>query len=154
MELVTLEWSNTVIDFSKISSNLTNKYLDDNGFYAVLTGKYDKNTNEYRDILLHYIGQAFDQTIRERAPQKHPAYTQIKQYLKKHPGFVPLLMPGVVIKITQKKLTQELVDDIEECLIYDNQPVANTINKDSYTGRSIIITNTGGFYPLNKISQG
>ncbi|GHU74697.1 hypothetical protein FACS189450_15310 [Spirochaetia bacterium] len=50
--------------------------------------------------------------------------------------------------------TQGLFDDIEACLIYDNQPVANTINKDSYTGRSIIVTNTGGFYPLNEKSQG
>lgn len=65
-----------------------------------------------------------------------------------------MVRPGIITSISQERISAELVDDIEACLIFTNQPEQNTVSKKDYTGRDIIITNEGGYYPLEEISVG
>jgi mannitol-1-phosphate/altronate dehydrogenase len=151
MDYVTIEWSSTVIPCSNIQ-NANNGYLDSDGLYMVLTGKPDNSGHKYVDISLQYIGQAYDQTIRERVQQEHDAYTQIKKFLSTNKGYKVLIRPGIITDISQKRKSKELVDDVEACLIFYNQPITNTVHKDSYSGRDITITNCGKYFPLEEVS--
>jgi hypothetical protein len=47
----------------------------------ILSDEY--SNQEWRNRKLHYIGQAFGQTFKERISQPHPAYTEIKKFIKK-----------------------------------------------------------------------
>jgi hypothetical protein len=42
--------------------------LESAGFYTLLAARLDRRTREWDDLKLLYIGEAFDQTIRKRAP--------------------------------------------------------------------------------------
>ena len=66
MDKVTINWNENCVLYEMIS-NSDHKYLDEHGFYAILTGIYDKVENTYKSIKLHYIGKAYEQTIREKA---------------------------------------------------------------------------------------
>jgi hypothetical protein len=61
-------------------------------------------------------------------------------------------MWGIIEKCTLDKITKQLFDDIECCLINSNQPICNTMCKDSYKGREIKIINDGDYSPLKKES--
>jgi hypothetical protein len=152
MDSVTINWQKGVIRFADLGTSLDD-YLDGSGFYAVVAGKYDQQARNYTGIKLLYIGQAFDQTLRERIPQPHDAYTCVNQYLKNHPGTTPLAMLGAITSASVERVTQQFVDDTECCLIFSNQPSCNTSCRDSYSGRSIRITNTGDFWPLKETSS-
>jgi hypothetical protein len=153
MDEVFIEWNSHVIPYSNIQEN-ENCCLDKNGFYMVLTGKYNVTTNKYTNIKLQYIGQAYDQSIRKRVPQPHVAYNEIQQYLNVNSGYKALVISGIITESSQKKITAELFDDIEACLIFCNQPLTNTQNKESYKGREIVITNTGTYFPLEEVAVG
>jgi hypothetical protein len=131
-----------------------NGYLDNYGFYMVLAGKFNDKINKYVGISLQYIGQTYDQSIRERAQQQHKAYKGINDFINEHEGYEVLVRPGIITSISQERISAALVDDIEACLIFTNQPEQNTVNKENYTGRDIIITYEGGYYPLEEISIG
>ncbi|UTC44434.1 hypothetical protein [Treponema sp. OMZ 857] len=153
MDKVTINWNENCVLYEMIS-NSDHKYLDEHGFYAILTGIYDKVENTYKSIKLHYIGKAYEQTIRERVLQKHTAYDCIKKYLKEDPRRNVLVMTGKIVKYSVGKITKQLVDDTEACLIYTNQPLCNTMSKNSYEGRDIEIINTGDYLPLKEKSVG
>ena len=152
MTKVTIEWEQGIIKFSDIKTK-TSKYLDNKGFYAIITGKFDSNSKHYKEISLRYIGMAFDQTVRERVQQKHDAYIDILKYLSENPGFEALVMVGCITKCSQDRITKQLMEDIEACLIFRNKPKNNIVKKYNYAGRSITINNTGDFRPLKEISD-
>lgn len=145
MDTVQIKWINNM-PFDTISENKS-KYLDMKGFYALLGARHDKNEKTWKVTLL-YIGQAFDQTLRERIPQTHPCDKCVHNYIKKNSGKELRVLVGVIEKTSLEKITQVLFDDIECCLIYCKQPICNTQCKESYTGRDLQITNTGDYIPL------
>lgn len=151
MDTVQIKWIEGVIQFNAISE-FKHQYLDKKGFYALLGARFNKETDRWEEIKLLYIGQAFDQTLRERIPQEHPAYKCVFEYTKKNPGKQIAVMLGIIEKSSVQKLTQELFNDVECCLISWNQPTCNTQCKESYTGRELQVTNTGGFTPLKEKS--
>jgi hypothetical protein len=147
MDTIQIKWVNN-IPFDNIGEN-ENKYLGMNGFYALLGARYDENDKTWKVTLL-YIGQAFDQTFRERIPQDHPAYKCVFDYIKKNPEKEIRVMVGVIEKTDIEKTTQALFDDVECCLIYCNQPICNEQCKESYIGRDLQVVNTGSFIPLKE----
>lgn len=149
METVQIDWDEIVIRFNDVEDSKRPK-LDEKGFYAVLGAVYNPKTKKWGNIKLLYIGQVFDQTLRERIPQEHPAYKCVLNYQKKHSGVGVVVMLGTVKKSTVKKSTQQLFNDIECCLIFCNQPLCNTSCKESYSGRDLKVFNTGDPYPLKK----
>lgn len=151
MEKASINWSNGCIRYENISSS-NNQYLDDYGFYAVLTGIYDREKRTYKEIKLHYIGKAYEQTIRERVQQEHDAYACIKKYVNDNPERAVLVMTGKIVKASLERITKEFVDDIETCLIFTNKPLCNTMSKDNYCGRDIEIINNGDYFPLKETS--
>jgi len=64
MDTVQINWAKGVIRFDTISQS-ENPYLDRGGFYAILGAKFDNASSTWKEIKLLYIGQAFDQTLRE-----------------------------------------------------------------------------------------
>lgn len=142
----TIEWSNGVIPWVKKDG--AKNSLDKNGFYALLGGKKHPITGNWVILKLLYIGQAYEQSINDRLDQAHTAYVCINDYLQKNQGCEALITTGIIKSCSQERYTQELFNDIEACLIRSNKPHCNTQSKYSYGGRTIEITNTGGFSPL------
>lgn len=149
MDTVHIDWDEIVIRFNNVGDSKRPK-LDEKGFYAVLGAVYNPKTDKWGNIKLLYIGQAFDQTLRERIPQEHPAYACVFDYQRRHSGVCIVVMLGTVEKSTVAKLTQQLLNDIECCLIFCNQPLCNTSCEESYSGRDLKVINTGHSYPLKK----
>jgi len=136
---VSLLWTQGLIPLSDLDSEYL--HLDESGFYALYGGKVNQSDNRFDEAELLYIGQAYNQSIRERVKQEHPAYDCIKQYLRMNNGHQLLMKAGVIQRCTQKNVTEQLFDDIEACLIQENQPMCNRQNKQHYQGRSIRIQN-------------
>jgi hypothetical protein len=145
LETVQVNWVQGVTRWPDIST-AKSAFLDKKGLYAVLIGKWDENNKNWTNPKLVYIGQSLDQTIRQRLLQPHPAYECIKEQLTANPSYQALVMGGEIV--TQTKLTQQLADDIECCLVYRNKPICNVKCKESYTGRELLVRNTGDFNPL------
>jgi hypothetical protein len=151
MDTIHVNWPQGVVRFDKIKTFKHGEWdLDKKGFYAVLGGIYNNDTKQWQSLKLLYIGQAFDQTLRERIPQPHPAYNCAVKYQKEHSGVEFVVMIGFIEKSTVEKKTQELFDDAECCLIYCNQPLCNTTCKEAYSGRDLQIINTGDHFPLKE----
>jgi hypothetical protein len=150
MDTIQIKWINKM-RFDNISED-ENKSLDMNGFYALLGARYNENEKIWKVTLL-YVGQAFDQTFRERIPQDHPAYRCVFDWIKKNLGNEIRVMVGVIEKTSVEKRTQALFDDVECCLILRNQPVCNEQCKESYKGRDLQVINTGDFIPLKDKSS-
>lgn len=153
MENVTVEWEK-LISFDAIVQ-IKNELLDEErGLYAIITGKVDSENN-IKDRKLQYIGLAYKQTLRERILQgdTHPAYKKIDAYIKKHPDYKVYVRLGNITSKIQQNDSEKLYKDVEACLIYDNQPPANTQNNESYNGREIKIINHGVHVPLKDVSD-
>jgi hypothetical protein len=89
---ITLDWSTNFIPFENVR-NSKNDFLDSKGFYAIYTAK-PMSKGLITSVKLQYIGQAYDQTIRERIPQQHIAYKKIETYINNHQGFIFTLRPA------------------------------------------------------------
>ncbi len=95
MENVTIHWGKGAIAYSDVKES-GDVNLDYIGFYAILGGIHNTSTNRYSDISLLYIGQAYDQSLRDRIPQAHSAYVCINAWLEEHPNQEPIIMIGLV----------------------------------------------------------
>ncbi|MCD6131685.1 MAG: hypothetical protein J7J61_06250 [Candidatus Hydrothermae bacterium] len=144
-------------DIGELYENLKNRLnqidseeFDKFGFYMLLTGKPTQEGTFKMGKLL-YIGQAYNQKIGERIPQSHPGYECI---VENHSGEYLYLAVSEISRLDgMEKITQELFDDIECCLIYKNKPLCNTdcVNKyNSKLRRVIQITNTYNYSPLKE----
>ena len=149
MDTVYIKWVEGVMPFNKIK-DFIRKELDKKGFYALLGGTRAQNSTGWINLKLLYVGQAFDQTLRERIPQEHPAYECVFKYQKEHSGIAIVVMIGTIEKSPVAKLTQQLFNDIECCLIFCNQPLCNTTCKESYSGRDLQVINTEDYKPLKE----
>ena len=102
----------------------------------MIGGIYNPNSEKWGNLELLYIGQAFDQTLRKRIPQDHPAYECVLQYQKEHSNVDIIVLIGLIENSTVERLTQQLFDDVECCLIFCNQPLCNITCKESCSGRA------------------
>lgn len=151
MDTIYINWVQGVVPLHQIKDFRHKTYdLDKNGFYAILGGTYDSRSKGWKNLKLLYIGQAFDQTLRERIPQEHPAYQCVFEYRKRHSGVDILVKIGFIEKSTVERSTQQLFDDIECCLIFCNQPLCNTTCKESYSGRDLQVINSGYYRRLKE----
>lgn len=76
------------------------------------------------------------------------------KWLTDNPSFKLLVMAGTITRATSQRITQELMDDVECCLVFTNQPKCNGPPcKESYSGREIMISNTGAYQPLKESSK-
>jgi len=149
MDTVNIKWDDTVTQFDRIKDSKKTK-LDKSGFYAILGATFNESSKKYESLKLLYIGQAFDQTLRERIPQEHDAYKCVYDYKKNHSGTDIVVMIGLIEESSLEKQTQQIFSDIECCLIFCNKPTCNTTCQESYSGRNLQVTNTGDYTPLKE----
>lgn len=149
MDTVDIHWDENVIQFNNVKGS-KNPKLDGKGFYAILGAVFEPKTEKWGSIKLLYTGQAFDQDLRKRILQEHPAYKCVFNYEKRHSGVGIVVMLGAIRKSTFERYTQQIFNDIECCLIFCNQPLCNTSCKESYSGRDLKVINIGHPYPLKK----
>ena len=152
MDTIEITWKASVTRLDRVGES-NDVDLDHGGFYCILGGRWEQAQQHWTNISLLYIGQTYNQTLRQRLSQAHPAYQCIANWLKLRDGFAALVMIGVVTRYSPADLTQALVDDAECCLIFHNQPPCNVNCKQSYNGRDILVDNKGGFSPLNPSSH-
>ncbi len=144
MDTVHVDWPKGAVLFDQIKTFQHSEWdLDKNGFYAIYCASYDEESRSWKNLVLLYIGQAFEQTLRQRIPQPHDAYDCVFDYQKKHPGTDVIVKIGYITKSTVQKVTQQLFDDVECCLTFCNKPYCSITCKDSYSGRDLQVINTG-----------
>lgn len=151
MDSVTIEWSNP-IRYDRLENSRVDA-LGYSGFYMIIEGVLDSNTRQYTDFELLYIGQAYRQNIIVRIQQDHQADDCIDEFLNEFKECVLFVKAGLIVEMSQERDSQPLFNDIECCLIFRNQPICNTMCKDSYNGRDIKIENTGNYEPLKRYSR-
>lgn len=148
-QLAEVIWAKSHIQLGEYFTS-EHPFLRRKGFYAILSAiplRVGGNRLLIPEDLL-YVGQSFDQAIRDRIDQEHKADACIDDYLKEHPRREILLKAGVISQAGQKTLTQELFNDVECCLIYSNSPKCNVQCRKAYKGRPIVIVNKGDYSPL------
>jgi len=117
---------------------------DNDQLYMVLrSDPCVKNAN----FELVYIGQAYRQSIARRLKTHHKIETIVEETPKKKMVFVKF---GTVILPEGRRISHELVTDIENALIYWHEPKYNDTSYASYNGRPIHIINQGKYEPLEK----
>ena len=95
-----------------------------------------------------YIGQVYDRIVRDRL--KEHLNDEIRDCMEKRCDETILIKVAEVEPVTMNYVTQELLSDIECCLICKTQSTCNTRCKESYTGRDLEISNEGKKLPLQE----
>ena len=142
MAKVRITWTTNASRLSNIDNSKLD-YLDEKGFYAIYACVYNKDRNSITPKKLLYIGQAFEQTIRERLKQPHDADACMKKEKQNEPNSGLWFKTGVITKNDQEKITQQLFNDVECCMIYVNKPKCNTLCMETYEGGAIEVTHGG-----------
>lgn len=142
MAKVRITWTYNASRLSNIDNSKLD-YLDGKGFYAIYACVYNKDRNSITPKKLLYIGQAFEQTIRERLKQPHDADACMKEEKQNEPNSDLWFKTGVITKHDQEKVTQQLLNDVECCMIYVNKPKCNTLCMETYEGGAIEVTHGG-----------
>jgi len=140
---VKIKWSRSY-DVDKVLSGEIQEDFD--AYFYKITGHY----SQY--VKLFYIGKVFKQTISQRLSQPDHRTRQKKlgNNYPRHKIKIGLGIPEIARK------TKEIIDDIESILIYSNwnENVGNAkkIYKCDIGKSQLLITNTGFYRPLHKIS--
>lgn len=157
-ELFEIETDETLETFigklqNKISSFRVN-YLNQEGYYMFTLGTPSPtDSTKHTRKELSYIGKAFGQTLLQRIPQRNGHETAFQCIIQRGKGYTLYIGLGVITENTLQNHTDQLHDDIECCLIFNNQPTCNDTCKDAYNSelrREISITNTGSYQPLKE----
>ena len=92
---------------------------------GLVAARPDRRTRKWVDIKLLYIGKAFNQTIRKRLPQDHSAFDCIEEFFEDEDNqdMDLVVMIGTLVSSTLQRVTKQLFDDIEACLIFRNLPL-------------------------------
>ena len=107
------------------------------GIYAI----YDRKGKSNKLI---YIGECYWQDFKKRL-QQHK-----KQWLHRVKGNLYVCF-GTVMLPKGRKISYERVRDVEAALIHFYCPPFNTVGKRGYSGRDILIFNTGKLIALDPI---
>lgn len=134
--------------------NLNLSTLDKRGFYMLILGTPNPDDKKkYKRKELSYIGQTYKQTLRERIPQEKGHEKAFECIIKRGKGYYLYLAVGGITQKSVANETEDLYNDIENCLIFTNQPVCNTDYKKAYLSkRCLSILNTGSYQPLRESS--
>ena len=152
MVLVEITWAKGFTRWTDVPK-ATEPVYDGPGFYAVLISQFDKTDKMWKRFKLLYIGQAYDQKLRERIPQEHKAYACVQKWLEANAGYEAVVMVGKITK-SGSGVTADLMNCVECCLIFTNKPDCNTTCKDAYEWKlSLEIINKGDFSPLKETSK-
>jgi len=128
--------------------------IDWNGPYPVETAHARKEASNYGIYAMYevstktpkllYIGETYRQSLGARLKQHK------KQWLFRVNGDVVIHF-GKIVPPKGIRMTQSKVFDVEGMMIHVLVPPYNTVSKHGYTGRDIVLINTGEIGTLNPI---
>lgn len=139
-----VEWSKavTIDDLEEIDDER------DADLYALIAADEDEVEGKWTRLRLLYIGSAFLQFVATRIRQPHNAYACVNRYMHLHPGKVLLVMTGTITEASLERISETFVREVECCLINCNQPHCNDVCMESYSGRELVVRNSGDYAPL------
>lgn len=153
MRTLSLDWSNIIIPNNRSSIATTNNpFLDlSEAIYMYTCCLLHGNKMVYSARPL-YIGQVYkrenNETVRNRLLEHlNDDITTCTRTKCNSPFWVGIKIAKILLE-KNENLSAQLIDQIECCLIRNNQPLCNTVCKDNYNGDSIQIVNLGDFDPL------
>ena len=122
-----------------ISSAQNRPEADDYGIYAI----YEMGNKLPKKLL--YIGETYTQVFGKRLRQHQ------KEWLYRYDGVKMTISFGAICLPTGRKISRQIVLDVEGVLIHSLIPPCNTSGKKGYRGRGIIVINTGKNGTLPKV---
>lgn len=146
LETVWLGWHGPFIA-SKVT-DYDNQNLDvDAGVYILLDSR--RTETGWGGYKLLYVGMVYGRTFRSRIPEHtwsggDEAWQWIEQH---HEGEVTAKVASVTPQ-EGRNITESLVRDIENLLLFELDPPANVQGVETYTGRELRIINEGRYLPL------
>lgn len=120
-------------------------YGKDDYLYMIL--RADPCVDDW-DLELEYIGMAYDQYVADRLKRHHKLLEIAEETPRRKMVFVKF---GQVILPEGRKVSIQLIKDIENALIYWHEPPYNDTGYASYNGRPIKIINLGKYKPLDRV---
>ena len=146
METVWLEWCGPFL-FSNLNEYDNAALSSDAGVYTLLDSEeLEHGWGKYK---LFYVGMVYGRTFRERIPEHafgegDEAWKWIQRNLD---GELTAKLATVTTQ-EGRNITESLVRDIENLLLFRLDPPANVQGVETYTGRELKIVNEGRFTPL------
>jgi hypothetical protein len=148
IEWAVVDWGDEVAPFHKLDK------LDGDGcdLYAILTAARNGRSwmMPYR---LLYIGLAYHQTVHARIRQDHRSYELVCAHFSANRDRDVIVMLGHLAAISTARITKPLVQDVEALLICENKPKFNKRNRETYSGRPLVLRNEGERRAIKMFAQ-
>ena len=146
MENVWLEWRGPFL-FRDLKGYTSAGLDSDAGVYTLLDS--EKLEHGWGNYELLYVGMVYGRTFRERVPEHavgdgDEAWRWIQSNLE---GELTVKVATITPQ-HGRNITESLVRDIENLLLFRLDPPANLQGVETYTGRELTIINEGRFDPL------
>jgi hypothetical protein len=146
METAWLEWHGPFV-VSRLT-DYTDRHLDyDAGVYILLSS--EQLEHGWGNYGLLYVGMVYGRTFRTRIPEHASGdgdepWLWIQQHLENE----LTVKVATVTPEEGRNITESLVRDIENLLLFQLDPPANVRGVETYTGRELRVINEGRFSPL------
>lgn len=147
-----VEWADPV----RFTKRADLEELDDGSaeFYAVFSAKKAGRNQWDKPYRLLYVGKAYKQSVVSRLTQNHQAYGALLGHLEAQKADrQTLVMLGELLVWSPERVTGEFIGDVEQALIFCNQPKLNVQHKKTYTGRPLVVVNGGDYAPLKRYAK-
>lgn len=136
MNELEIEWAEGAVRLADVDD------LEDGDFYAIMAAE----RRGWFDPKVGYIGVAYGQHVAKRIRQNHSSYLLMIGRLP--PDHEWIVMSGRVVGGSHERVSERLVKEAENLLIFRNRPKFNTHGRKAYTGRPMMIENSGDYHPL------
>jgi hypothetical protein len=147
METVWLEWHGP-FPISELDQYDNENLEARAGIYVLLDSRRVERGWSHEHPPL-YVGKVYGGSFWERMLE-HTAGggDDVWRWIEEHRRQEVTIKVGIVMLEEWRNLSKELVDDIENLLIFRLQTPANVSGKESYGGRNLRVINTRRYHPL------
>ncbi len=130
MDKVNLKWFGP-FDFygNKHNAEVLNKSVC---IYMILDSELGESKNRSWDSELLYIGMVYNQPVWERILQH--GRSELERWIDKEAENYVKFKVAIIEPLTMRRITKELVEDIEVFTIYSYEPAGNIRNCLTYNG--------------------
>jgi len=155
MTKIIIDWSEWIENTSYSIENSKNDYFDlTEAVYMYVHAEKQPDNIYMPGKQPLYIGQVYkrqnNETVKDRIYEHFN--DQLPEYFERNCAYTVFIKIGKIILQNSETISQELIENIECCLINTNQPLCEIEeNKVNYHGDSICIENIGKYRPLAHI---
>lgn len=127
--------------------------LGNQGFYTIIGAWLDERGQPSEEGVLLYIGHSYDEPLRERIVRDFE-----RRCINQFSGFDQEM--SIIANIgylgihTPNEVSDQIYQDIECCLVHNNQPMCNPLCRKGYpvSQRTVTISNRGFYWMLKSNS--